>query len=284
MISVVIPLYNKQLSIKSTIQSVLNQTYKDFEIIIVDDGSTDDSAKVVESISDNRVHIVSQSNQGVSAARNRGINKASNEWIAFLDGDDLWKENHLEEVNKMMSLFPDEKIYVTSFEYSDKREVFKCPRQTYNFKIENYFKEAIQETLICTSIVVINKDCFEKVGGFNIELDRGEDTDLWVRLARNYNIIKSSTVTATYRIEAENRTGLSKKIESTYVYHIDFDEVRDSNEKKYFKEMIANRLYQYARSRDLNNFLKLKKRYPSISYRAFIRYSSKHIAKRVFKK
>lgn len=284
MISVVIPLYNKQLSIKSTIQSVLNQTYRDFEIIVVNDGSTDDSAKVVESISDNRVHIVSQSNQGVSAARNRGITEANNEWIAFLDGDDLWKENHLEEVMKMIDLFPDEKVYVTSFEYSDNREMFRHKRQTSISKIENYFKETMQESLIWTGIVIINKECFKKVGNFNIELNRGEDTDLWVRLARNYNIVKSSVITATYRVEAENRTTLSKDLESTYIYIINLDEIEDVDEKKYFKEMIANRLYQYARSKDLNNFKKLKKKYPSIGYRVFIKYSAKHIVKRALKK
>jgi len=284
MISVVIPLYNKQLSIKSTIQSVLNQTYRDFEIIIVDDGSTDDSAKVVENISDNRIRLISQPNQGVSAARNCGIKMANNQWIAFLDGDDLWKDNHLDEINKMMTVFPNEKVYVTSFEYSDARKTFRHLRKKPIYKIENYFKQAAQESLMWTSIVLINKDCFKKVGCFNIKLNRGEDTDLWVRLARNYNIVKSSVITATYRVEAENRTTLSKDLESTYIYYINLDEIEDVDEKKYFKEMIANRLYQYARSKDLNNFRKLKKRYPSINYRVFIKYSTKHILKKALKK
>lgn len=284
MISVVIPLYNKQFSIKSTIESVLNQTYRDFEIIVVDDGSTDDSAKVVENISDNRIRLISQSNQGVSAARNCGIKIANNQWIAFLDGDDLWRNNHLEEINKMMHVFPNENVYVTSFEYSDAREMFRHFRKKPIFKIENYFKEALQESLICTDIVIINKVCFDNIGFFDESINRGEDTDLWVRLARNYDIVKSSTITATYRVEAENRTTLSKDLESTYIYIINLDEIEDIDEKKYFKEMIANRLYQYARSKDLNNFKKLKKKYPSIGYRVFIKYSAKHILKKVFKR
>lgn len=281
MISDVIPLYNKQLSIKSTIQSVLNQRFKDFEIIVVDDGSTDDSAKVVESISDNRILLISQSNQGVSSARNCGIKMANNQWIAFLDGDDLWRANHLDEIYKMMTGFPNEKVYVTSFDYSDARKTFRHLPKRPIYRIENYFKQAAKEPLMWTSIVVINKDCFDRIGLFNVSLNRGEDTDLWVRLARNYNIVKSSAIIATYRVEAENRTSLSKDLESTYIYYINLDDI---DEKKYFREMIANRLYQYVRSRDLNNFKKLKKRYPAIGYRVFINYSAKHIFKRVIKK
>ncbi|WP_201582338.1 glycosyltransferase family 2 protein [Psychrobacter sp. 72-O-c] len=284
MFSVVIPLYNKELSIKNTIQSVLNQTYQDFEIVVINDGSTDNSSKIVESISDDRIRLISQPNQGVSAARNCGIKTARNEWIAFLDGDDLWKKNHLEEINKMMHAFPDEKVYVTSFKYSDGRNVYSHLREKCIFKIENYFKEALKESLICTDIIIVHKVCFDYVGFFDESMNRGEDTDLWVRLARNYSIVKSSVITAIYRVEAENRTNLSKNLESTYVYHINFDKISDFDERNYFKEMVANMLYQYARSKDLNNFQKLKKRYPSISYSVFIKYSSKHIYKRALKK
>lgn len=284
MFSVVIPLYNKELSIKNTIQSVLNQTYQDFEIIVINDGSTDNSAKIVESISDDRIRLVNQSNQGVSAARNCGIRVAINQWVAFLDGDDLWKDNHLEEINKMINLFPDEKVYVTSFKYSDERRMFRYPRKNTIFEIDNYFKEALKESLIWTGVVTINKTCFDNIGFFDETMNRGEDTDLWVSLARNYYIVKSSVITAIYRVEAENRTNLSKNLESTYVYHINFDKIRDFDERNYFKEMVANMLYQYARSKDLNNFQKLKKRYPSISYSTLIKYSTKHVLKRALKK
>src|SRR5690554_5521626 len=97
MFSVVIPLYNKELSISNTIQSVLDQTFQNFEIVIVNDGSTDNSVKEVEKFDDKRIRLIHQENQGVSAARNRGIKEARYEWIAFLDGDDLWEKEHLEE-------------------------------------------------------------------------------------------------------------------------------------------------------------------------------------------
>lgn len=279
MFSIIIPLYNKELSIKNTIQSVLNQTYQDFEIIVINDGSTDNSAKVVESISDNRIRLEHQANQGVSAARNYGIKEAGREWIAFLDGDDLWEVNHLEEIKKMMHLFPDEKVYVTSFEYSDKRNAFKHPRKHSIFKIENYFKEALKERLVWTSIIVINKICFDNVGGFNESISRGEDTDLWVRLARNYDIVKSSIVTATYRVEAENRSSVSKVLENTHIFYVDLDLIVDIDERIYYKDMILKRLYEYNRVMDVYNVFKLKRKHPQVSYREYILFASKNIGR-----
>lgn len=283
MFSIVIPLYNKELSIESTIQSVLNQTYQNYEIIVVNDGSSDSGAKVVQNINDNRIRMIHQKNQGVSAARNRGIMEANNDWIAFLDGDDLWKKNHLEEILRMMAAFPMDKVHVTSFEYSDKRKLFKHSRSNSIFKIENYFKEALKEALIWTSIIVVHKSCFKETGCFDIGLNRGEDTDLWVRLASNFDIIKSSVNTAVYRIDAENRTTLSKDLDSTYIYHIGLNEIIDLEKRKYFEEMIANRLYQYIRSKDITSFRKLKKRYPSIKYINIANYSIKHVSKKLLK-
>ena len=112
MFSVVIPLYNKEESIFNTIKSVLKQSCQNFEIIVVNDGSTDRSVDAVKAINDERIRLIHQENQGVSAARNRGINESRYEWIAFLDGDDLWESNHLEEIVKMMNTFPNEKVYL----------------------------------------------------------------------------------------------------------------------------------------------------------------------------
>ena len=257
MFSVIIPLYNKELSITNTVQSVLEQTCQDFEIVIINDGSTDNSIKAVEAINDSRIRLIHQENQGVSAARNRGIKEAKYEWIAFLDGDDLWKPNHLEEVNKMMEIYSDEKVFVTSFVYSDNRPMFKHPRQTLIFKIENYFKEAIKESLMCTGIVVINKECFDKVGVFNETLNRGEDLDLWARLAREYAITKSSIVTAIYRVEAENRSSASFNIERSRVFNYEFKKSESTEETYYYKNQVVSSLRGFFVQKKFNHFVKL---------------------------
>lgn len=272
MFSVVIPLYNKELSIQNTILSVLNQSYQNFEILVVNDGSTDNSVDAVKTINDERIRLINQENQGVSAARNRGIKEAKNEWIAFLDGDDLWESNHLEEIVKMMSVFPENKVYVTSFEFSDKRKMFKHERKSKIFKIDNYFKEAMKENLLWTSIVVVHAQCFIDVGDFNINLNRGEDLDLWARLARKYDIIKSSIVTATYRIEAENRSSLSFDISKSRVYLYDFSDSTTNEEKLYYEDQIIKSLRGFIIRRNFKNFfLLLRKHVKNISLIKFLR-------------
>ena len=257
MFSVVIPLYNKELSIRNTIQSVLDQTCQDFEIVVVHDGSSDNSAAVVDAIEDDRIRLIHQKNQGVSAARNRGIKEARYEWIAFLDGDDLWGKAHLQEISLMMQKFPNEKVFVTSFEYSDKRPMFRHPRSEPIFKVENYFKEAMKESLMWTSIVVVHKSCIDVVGGFNETLNRGEDLDLWARLARAYEIVKSERLTAVYRIEAENRSQSLFDKKKLLVFNYRFSDAESKDEVAYFKDIINLTLRNYLRGGRFSLFLSL---------------------------
>lgn len=270
MFSVVIPLYNKELSIRNTILSVLNQSYQNFEIVVVNDGSTDGSIDVINNIEDTRIRIIHQSNQGVSTARNKGIKESKYEWIAFLDGDDLWENNHLEEIINMMEIYPNEKVFVTSFEYSDKRKLFKHNRDRSVFIIDNYFKEAIDEILIWTSIIVLNKECIEKVNGFNPILKRGEDVDLWGRVSKKFNIVKSNKVTAIYRVDAENRTSLSKDLESTHVYYLNLSNTINNYEFIYYQEILFQRLFSYLKSFYILCFFKLLLKHKEIKTFDFI--------------
>lgn len=277
MFSVIIPLYNKELSIYNTIKSVLNQTFKDFEIIIVNDGSTDNSEEIVKNIKDNRIHLINQENQGVSFSRNEGIKRSKYNWIALLDADDIWKEDHLEEICKMMQYFQDYKVYVTSFSFSDERYIYRHKRESPIFKIEDYFQEAIRENLISSSNVVIHKDCFEKIGYFNLNLSRGEDLDLWARLAKKYTIIKSVKLTAIYRVDAENRTNISKDIERTHVYYFNLNENCSLTEKEYYKYVLLNRFHNYLRLCYFSSFMNLKKIFPEITFKEIFLFSIKKI-------
>lgn len=278
MFSVVIPLYNKEQSIFNTILSVLNQTYQNFEIIIINDGSTDHSIEVVKRIKDKRIRLIEQVNSGVSSARNRGIEEANYDWIAFLDGDDLWEKNHLEEVLNMIKKFPDEKVYVTSFEYSDHRKVFKYRRDSIIFKINNYFKEAIKEDIIWTSIVVVHKDCFSVVKGFNEKLKYGEDLDLWVRLALHYTIVKSSNITAIYRVDAENRTSGYQKLNFCLDYNIEWEKIKRKDIYNYFCFLINRRLFSYLVSLNFKDFIKLRcrKKFSGLLFYIFVRVKAKY--------
>lgn len=257
MFSVVIPLYNKELSIRNTLLSVLKQSYQNFEILVVNDGSIDGSIDAVKTINDERIRLINQENQGVSAARNRGIKEANYEWIAFLDGDDLWESNHLEEIVKMMKVFPENKIYVTSFEFSDKRKMFKHERNNPIFKIDNYFKEAIKENLLWTSIVVVHAQCFIDVGDFNINLNRGEDLDLWARLAKRYSIVKSTKITAIYNIDDIFSLTKSKSIYEKSILSIIDLRNKTEFERAYLKKMLINRIKLDIKTLDIKDLLRI---------------------------
>ena len=257
MFSVVIPLYNKELSIQNTIKSVLQQSFQEFEIVVVNDGSTDASVIRVEEIDDSRIRVVHQKNQGVSAARNKGVAEAKFSWIAFLDGDDLWEPNHLEEITKMMNMYPEEKVFATSFNYSTNVSVFRHKRNETVSKIKNYFVEARREMLMWTSVVVINKKCLSSVGDFNIKLSYGEDLDLWARLMQQFALIKSQVVTATYRLDAENRSNASFFPEKSRVFNLKVSDAKSQDEKQYYQLEIARALRRYIRSRRFKLFFKL---------------------------
>lgn len=257
MFTVVIPLYNKELSIFNTIQSVLDQTFEEFEILVINDGSTDNSTEIVKKIDDTRVRLINQHNQGVSAARNKGIKESKYPWIALLDGDDIWKPNHLEEIKNMMCKFPGFYIYVTSFCYSNKKNSVRHISSSDVFEIKNYFLEAMRKNIIWTSVVVINKASFDKIGGFKEELTHGEDLDLWGRLAKEYKIIKSEKITAIYRIDAENRSTSSFEIKKSRLYNYNFEHSSSDDETKYYRAQLNSSIRGFILQRKLKECLQL---------------------------
>lgn len=261
MFSVVIPLYNKAQSITATLKSVLAQSFEDFEIVLVNDGSTDGSLDVAKKIQDPRIRIIDKENGGVSSARNKGIQEAKYEWIAFLDGDDLWTDDHLEIINKMIMKFPEDKVFCTSFLYSnddlsqkgnDKVEI-----------IEDYFIEAIKSHFFWTSIVVINKTIFSKVGDFKEFLSRGEDLELWARIGRKHRIIRSKIITGIYVQESENKASFGKyDLEKSFINTIDFNCKSLSNsEYQYFKKLVLNKFKTALISKDWKLIFAILKKY-----------------------
>lgn len=280
MFSIIIPLYNKELSIEKTLSSVLDQTYSNFEVIIVNDGSTDNSIKVLEKFSDNRLRIIHQENKGVSSARNNGVKKAVFDWIAFIDGDDLWRKNHLEQLFQMIKSYPSESVFATSFAYSDNREILSNnSSKNPTYKIVRYFEDAIIEPVLWTGIVLVKNSAFIEAGGFNEELNRGEDLDLWARIAKRFSIIKSREITAIYRIEAENRTSLSDNLKAVYAYQIDIHSASNKHEVEYYKYIILSSLYNYTRSGHLKSSIRIFLKHDLVSVIDVLSYFSVELKK-----
>ena len=212
-ISVVIPLYNKEKHIARTIDSVLSQTLQNFELIIVNDGSTDNSAPVVNTYKDSRIHLINQPNQGVSAARNQGIRNARSNVIAFLDADDEWKPDFLEIILHMYQKYPLAGLYASAFEldYHTKRIVPKfagLPLSTSGGIIEDYFKTTALSgrSPISSSSFAARKSILEQAGLFNPASHQAEDQELWGKIAfMGFPLVYSPNLSAVIHVIADNK-------------------------------------------------------------------------------
>ena len=199
MFSVVIPLYNKENMVERTVASALSQSYSDFELIVVDDGSTDDSASIVAAIDDPRLRVISQPNCGPGPARNRGVEASRSEWIAFLDADDIWLADHLEELDSIRRAHPEAGLIGTAFARASANSVPEnLPVRSGAIGLVPYFDAVGRgDDVLITSTAAARKQAWRSVGGFP-DHPSGEDSELWVRLALRWPVAASTTVTAIY--------------------------------------------------------------------------------------
>lgn len=198
-VSVIIPTYNGARTLGRAISSVLNQTYGDFELIIVDDGSTDGTSAVVNAIHGDRVkYIRHRVNKGVSAARNTGINEAKGELIGFLDSDDEWLPNKLQkQVDKFDSASARVGLVYGSFLIVDDKTkaVILHEKAT---KTGYVYLDQLKANVVGSATPVVRKECFHKVGLFDEDLRVGEDWDMWLRVAEQYEFDCVPDVIAKY--------------------------------------------------------------------------------------
>ena len=226
MISIVIPLYNKEKQIENTLTSVFKQTFQDFEIIIVNDGSTDQSVEIVKEIKDCRIRLIEQENQGVSVARNTGIREAKFEYIAFLDADDEWEFSYLDTQVNLIHSFSECSVYACAYEfkYIDKIEPIilnKLPFSRNDGVLSNYFEvAACSHPPLCTSAVIVTKKAILAVGGFPAGVIEGEDLITWAKLAVQHSIAYNVTPQAYFVKDlAENYSNEMPRIQKE-VYNL----------------------------------------------------------------
>lgn len=207
MISIVIPLYNKEKSIASTLQTVLNQTFSDYEIVIVNDGSTDNSVAEVEKVQDSRVRLIHQQNAGVSAARNRGIKEAMGDLIAFLDADDEWMPEYLATQYLLYQKYPNCSVFACNYGFRDNTGkvtpaiIRKLPFASEDGILSNYFEVACcSHPPLWTSAVVVRKVVLQSIGGFPVDVKSGEDLLTWARLSMKGRIAFCKRALAIYNL------------------------------------------------------------------------------------
>ena len=210
--SVIIPLYNKEKHIYRAVMSVLNQTFCDLELIVIDDGSTDNSEAIVKKIMDSRIRLISQRNMGASSARNHGIKASKNEYIGFLDADDEWKPDFLESINVLIEKYPEAGVYAAAYEIITDNNSKSQPRfklrleENWTGLIDDYFKYALKCPFLSSSSVVIPKRVFDDTGLFDETIRYGEDLWMWCKIALSFKIAYCNKICASYYQNADNRT------------------------------------------------------------------------------
>jgi len=216
-ISVVIPLYNKAPHIQNTLSSVLSQKVLPVEIIVVDDGSTDGGSDIVKGFNSLMIRLVKQPNGGVSLARNKGVDLAKGNYIAFLDADDYWFENHLDVLSELIEKYPKAGLFSTMHEIrlggTAIRPKFAYPVGYKGLVDDFFFSFSIGLSLINSSTACVKKQNFLSIGGFPEGIQRGEDLFVWIKMAHDYEIAHASVVTAVYNRDAVNRSDQLRSFE-----------------------------------------------------------------------
>ena len=153
--------------------------------------------------------ITQKKNEGVSTARNYGIEKAKSDYITFIDADDYWYPDFLEEMFKKINLFPELKVFSSAIEIETSKTIVKASysiKKTNDYEIVNYFNSSYKRTVLCSSSAVFHKSVFEKIGLFDIQLKSGEDTDMWIRIGLVYPILFSWKILARYVYDSDSLT------------------------------------------------------------------------------
>lgn len=262
LVSVIIPTYNRGSFIKETINSVLNQTYQNFEILVIDDGSTDNTKEIVHSFNDQRIQYIHQKHSGFPAvARNTGMKIAKGEYIAFLDSDDLWFPQKLEKQMKLFEIYPGKLLISTNGIIFPVKPYIRF----LDFKRDKIISlnELLRKNIIINSSVLMKRSIINEIGFLdeNSALKSGQDYDYWLRLLKykENSILILKDILVKYRdhesfrisTSKDPRHFLKKYRKKKYIYnkHTDFN-------NNYIKGLLRDLLYQYKVSRIKNRLLK----------------------------
>ena len=239
--TVIIPLYNKEQYIENAIKSVLNQTFTDYNLVIVNDCSTDKSVEITSKYISDTVEIIHhKKNAGLAAARNTGIKNSNSNYITYLDADDLWKPTFLESIFQLIQNFPEARIFGTNYEeiWDD---VIKNPHNGSKIlPIDftgyiNFFKINLKQGIYTHGSVCFHKEVFEKIGCYNEDIGFSEDLDFNIRANYNFKLAYDNSVQMSYFMQTENQLTQSSLLNKTIP---DFDSYenwakKDSDLKKY---------------------------------------------------
>jgi len=246
LVSIIIPCYNAEKYIAETIQSVINQTYSNWELIIVNDGSTDNSVTIVNQLleNDNRLQLINKPNSGVSDTRNKGLEVASGELVTFLDADDVWHITNLEKKVKFFTSTDYDVVYSYCQMIDEQsKPIDKILKGENNLKIADFLSlKANYNT--APSGIVFKKEVLHKIGGFDVNLSNNADQDILIQsLANGFKIGVISEVLWNYRIHPENMSKNVELLEKDSIYLFRKCEKQQLFHSYWFKQQCFSNLY-----------------------------------------
>ena len=255
MISIIIPAYNADKYLANTIQSVINQTYIDWEIIIINDGSTDGTLELINNFKDkdSRIKVFSHENAGVAHSRNRGIAEAKGEFIAFLDADDLWTPDKLEMQLKVLQENPEAGVAYSWVDYIDETGKFLYPGSHITVNGDAYPKLLINNFLENGSNPLVRREALEKIGKFDVNLPPAEDWDLYLRLARESEFVAIPKPQILYRLCTNSCSANIIKMETQVLRVIEKAYNQTSESLQHLKRETLAKLYEYLLFRTLES-------------------------------
>lgn len=245
LISVVIPVYNGEKTIRETIESVINQTFEDFELIVIDDGSQDSTLEIVKSIPDSRLKVFSFPNAGLAASRNRGIKLACGDYISFIDADDLWIPDKLES---QLQALQDNPQAAVAYSWTDCIDEFgDFSRRGNHITIQGnvYAQLLLTDFIENGSNLLIRAQAFQKVGYFDESLPAAEDWDMWLRLAANYEFVVVPSVQVLYRLSASSMSANVVRQEAACLRVIERAFAQAPHSLQHLKNRSLANLYKY---------------------------------------
>ena len=244
-ISVILPAYNSEKTIKRTINSVLQQTFTDLELIIINDGSQDSTLDIISQFNDFRVKVFSYPNSGGNISRNRGIQVASGKFLSFLDADDLWTVDKLQRQLQTLQENTDVKVAYSWTDYIDENDNFLLSGTYISVNGDVYEQLFITNFLENGSNPLIDREVILELGGFDESLNAGQDWDMWLRLANKYNFVAVPSVQILYRISPNSRSSNLKRQEEGCIKVLEKAyQARPSLSKLTRRKSLAN-LYKY---------------------------------------
>lgn len=265
--SVVIPLYNKEKYVENALKSILNQTFTDYEVLIINDCCTDNSVEKTLPFLSEKVKLIHHpKNKGLSASRNTGIENATSNYITFLDADDLWKPNFLKTIHRLIHNFPEAKIFATNYEEIYPTKTYKPYNgsaalvQNYEGYI-NFFNLNIGQGIYNHGSVCVHKEVYEKVGNYDETIDFSEDIDFNIRANFHFKLAYSTKIGMSYFMEVENQittTSIINKKLPNYSKYQSFEEKNAdvANYITFEKYVLAKKLKLYGDKKAADSLIK----------------------------